>query len=193
MSILSPLNRTALDLGDHGVIVFAGAESTGSRFSSWPRPNSNGLVPPGAGRPQNKGFSISGNPTADIYNMYNEARSALGKGPKTGPAAPLLEGTPNWLVQIGEELRPGEPFLKIADVTFLHQPRFKPPIETPTLYVANFLLPKTMIHGMPAGTPLLVAVLDPNQLPRFETFKPTSALLKSLSEGKDKRIPKKPQ
>jgi len=106
----------------------------------------------------------------------------MAKGKDAGPSIKsMTRGEVEWLVRVGDMLEPGQPFLRIGDVTFMQQPKYKAPKITPPLYVANLLLEGT-IYSLPPGRPLLVAVHEPEQLPRFEFFMPNSELINFLSK-----------
>lgn len=178
LSVLSPYNRTALGLGQTGVIVFAGADSSGPRYSSWPRVDSCKLIPFGAERPRTK-MPAEDDVVDILYQIPGILRRAVTGKERAKVGKSQAGGTPAWHVGVGDPLIPGEPFLDVGQVTFYHQPAFKPPKVTPTLYVATILLPE-FVPKLGPGAPLLVAVYDRMHIPRFEAYRPTQSQLEEL-------------
>lgn len=180
LSVLSPYNRTAVALGETGVLVFAGASSTGNRYTSWPRANTCRITPPGTTPPQ----LIQEPDDADIPEMAYAAKRHVkhlikGTKPKQRYRQSVAQGEIKWHVDIGDLIVPKAPILEVGPVTFFQMPGYKG-WTTPKLYLANKLIVGTNALPVVAGTPLYVAVYDPAQIPRFESFLPTADLIASL-------------
>ena len=166
LSILSPLNRTAVDLGKSAVVLFAGVDAKIERYASWPKASTCPLVPKGGHRPVERAFDISGNPTEDIANIATAVRKQMNG--QAGAPMTWTSGEVKWLVEVGDEIKPLQPLLRVGNTTFLAQPKLRAPAENPPLYVANRLLTMgAILHRLREGEPLLVAVHDLDHLVRF--------------------------
>lgn len=129
-------------------------------------------------------WDFTGDLTIDLKNMARAAQKQKDKLMGTLPVVDYwARGDPQWLVSVGDELKPEVPFLKVGQVEFIHQPKRKPPHPNPPLYVANILL-EGYCDGVDPGTPLLVAVDDLNHLTRLKDYSPSDAELSNLKMGR---------
>lgn len=182
LSILSHRHAAPLLLDSFACILFAGTESDSDRFAIWPTAKSCNYIPAWTKPLQERSYDISGDPETDI----NSIKSFI-KGEISGKFKPVnrnrSRGPAQWLVEVGQEILPCKPILRIGTVTYLSQPLPKQDANV-KIFVANRLIePGTECSRLPRGYPLLVAVHDPIYLPRYKNYVPDMYTLRQLGSN----------
>lgn len=116
--------------------------------------------------------------------MISEAQTRAtdflsGRGNSRYTVSNRASGKTDYHVRVGDELIPNSVILTVGHVNYIHQPTFTNK-KNFKLFVANLLLERETGGDIPAGFPLIVAVYDPLQIPRYENYIPSRELTRTL-------------